>query len=100
MKHDPMITPDKTTYIFIEPNTPEWLYMWAELAQDELNTNLEEPETAHNDGEEWQYMGSETDGETAMHYFRHRNHPRTNRREYVSINSSIDLAIPRTPKAR
>lgn len=33
-------------------------------------------------GECWQYMGTELRGDTWEHVFRHRAHPRTNRREY------------------
>jgi hypothetical protein len=33
-------------------------------------------------GECWQYMGTELRGDTWEHVFRHRAHPRTNKREY------------------
>lgn len=66
---------------FIEPNTAEWKKMWDELASNGINTGIEEPHTASNDGEMWQYMGTETQG----HCFRHRCHPNTDAREYIYI---------------
>lgn len=59
---------------FVEPNTAEWQYMWAELAKRMGGDTAQE----HN-GEVWQYMCSE-DGK---HHFRHRDHPTLGADGYV-----------------
>ena len=66
---------------FVEEKTSEWIVMWDRLAKNPLNYGLL-PRTAEHQGEVWQYMGTAK----GHHEFRHRNHPRTNKREYVRLS--------------
>ena len=66
---------------FIEPDTPEWNVAWSAFSdRSELDVRT---------GEVWQYMGTvkHPDGRW-YHNFRHRCHPRTQKREYVDIPAS------------
>lgn len=77
--------------ILIKPNSPEWDYMWKWLEDHPLNKDIQEPSTALNDGEAWQYMGSWQQDDRAIHSFRHRNHPVTNSIQSVSVQASENL---------
>ena len=77
--------------ILIEPNSPEWEFMWNWLENHPLNKGLEFPSLATNDGENWQYMGSYKEKEKVIHSFRHRNHPVTNSVQTVSVDASTGL---------
>lgn len=77
--------------ILIKPNSPEWDYMWKWLEDHPLNKDIQEPSTALNEGEAWQYMGSWQQDDRAIHSFRHRNHPVTNNIQTVSVQASEDL---------
>ena len=61
--------------ILVEPNSPEWDYMWKFIAEHPINKDIPEPTTAFNNGESWQYMGSYMEGKRVVHAFRHRCHP-------------------------
>ena len=74
--------------ILIEPNSPEWDFMWKWLEDHPINKDITEPTLAVNNGEAWQYMGSFMQGERVIHQFRHRNHPVTNDRKDLSVNAS------------
>ena len=82
------------TCVFIERGTTEWDALWElfrRVAGEKYGTTDladEDPET----GEVWQYMGT-WDGE---HQFRHRNHPKTGRREYLNFRDDHYSA----PKAK
>ena len=77
--------------ILIKIGSPEWDFMWNWLEQHPINKGIEEPSTALNEGEAWQYMGSWQQGDRAIHSFRHRNHPLTNNIQNVSVEASKDL---------
>ncbi len=74
--------------MFIESTDPEWAHMWSLLAASEGDTEC------LNMGEAWQYMGTapaddpEVAPAEAVHCFRHRNHPKTGRRMYMSVAPS------------
>ena len=74
--------------VLIKTDCPEWDFMWNWLASHPLNKGLDEPTTALNENEAWQYMGSYQQKERLLHTFRHRNHPVTNSRQQVSVQSS------------
>jgi len=74
--------------VLIDQNSAEWNYMWDWLASHPLNEGIEEPSIATNNGESWQYMGSYQHGGRLIHTLRHRNHPRYNRIETVSVSAS------------
>ena len=74
--------------VLIEPNSPEWDFMWNWLANHPLNKDIPEPTTAEHEGEAWQYMGSFMQGERVLHQFRHRFHPVTETRQSVSVSAS------------
>jgi len=79
--------------ILIKPNSPEWDFMWKWLEDHPINKGIEEPTTALNEGEAWQYMGSWQQDNSAIHSFRHRNHPVTNSLQNVSVHAS-ELLTP------
>lgn len=63
---------------FIEPGSMEWDVAWGAFSdRSELDART---------GEVWQYMGTalQYDG-SWLHNFRHRCHPRTQKREYVNV---------------
>jgi len=66
------------------PNTQEWVAAWALLADHPLNIELPDPESASNNGEIWEYMGTVDN----KHTFRHRHHPSTSKREYLYFQLS------------
>jgi hypothetical protein len=79
--------------ILIKIGSPEWDFMWKWLEQHPINKGIEEPSTALNEGEAWQYMGSWQQGDRAIHSFRHRNHPVTKSIQNVSVHAS-ELLTP------
>jgi hypothetical protein len=68
---------------FKKPGTTEWDAMWAWVAAHTLNAGLVEPTVGlcPFTNEAWQYMGTRSDGADE---FRHRHHPRTQKREYLA----------------
>jgi hypothetical protein len=64
---------------FISSEEPEWNAMWERLK----TATGDKDYMAENEasGEVWQYMGT-YDG---YHEFRHRHHPKTDKREYKKI---------------
>lgn len=68
-------------HAFVNEGSPEWDYMWAKLAELPLNAGISDPTTAEHNLEVWEYMGTYEN----QHSFRHRNHPKTGKREYVYI---------------
>jgi hypothetical protein len=78
--------------VLIKPESREWNYMWDWVAAHPRNEGLEEPSTATSeDNEVWQYMGSFRQNNLTIHEFRHRNHPLTNKREYLKVKCSEDM---------
>ena len=66
----------------------EWAHAWNALVSIAGAPDYEEEH--HTSGERWQYMGSEPEIQNAaqgrwVHTFRHRDHPRTGRRELVRV---------------
>lgn len=59
--------------------TPQWSKAWSLLANDKLNNG--DPACKNENGEAWQYMGPNVGGQC----FRHRQHPATNKREYITV---------------
>lgn len=77
--------------VLIEPDSPEWLFMWDWLAKHPLNKDIELPMVAMNQGQAWQYMGSYKQKERVIHTFRHRNHPTTGSIQTTSVAASDNL---------
>lgn len=77
--------------ILIEPESPEWNYMWEWLANHPINSGLEEPSIAINENEGWQYMGSFKQANKIIHEFRHRNHPATNAVQSLKVRASENI---------
>ncbi len=78
----------------------EWHYMWLMLGLDPLNIGLKgkpmtkkDPTVAFHKGEAWEYTVTGSQNGKMEHCFRHRNHPKTNQREYVLIPVSKDFTI-------
>jgi hypothetical protein len=65
-------------YIFIKSDSKEWGDMWDFVRTHPINETLDEPCTALNEGEEWQYLGSFKQGDKVISEIRHIQHPRTN----------------------
>lgn len=74
--------------VIVEQGSPEWDEMWNKLNNHPINEGMEEPKTALNNGEVWQYMGSFKQGDKVIHSFRHRQHPRDNQRKDVNFHAS------------
>jgi hypothetical protein len=74
--------------ILIKRDSQEWNNMWDNLAIHPINEGIEEPSVALNESEGWQYMGSFRQDNRIIHEFRHRNHPKFQRREYVKFFAS------------
>jgi hypothetical protein len=77
--------------ILIEPQSPEWNFMWNWLAKHPLNKDIPEPTVALNGEESWQYMGSFKQGDRVIHELRHRNHPTTNSIQSLKLEASPDF---------
>ena len=67
-------------YIFIKSDSKEWGDMWDYVRTHPINEGLDEPCTAENEGEEWQYLGSFKNGNTVISQLIHGKHPKTNQR--------------------
>jgi hypothetical protein len=74
--------------VIVEQVSPEWDDMWNKLNDHPLNEGLEQPKTAVNNGEVWQYMGSYRQADKVIHSFRHRSHPRDNQRKDINFYAS------------
>lgn len=64
--------------IFVKQDSTEWDFIWDYVAKHPINEGLDEPQTALNEGETWQYMGTFKNKDKIIHTFRHRFHPKTN----------------------
>jgi len=77
--------------ILIKRDSQEWNTMWDNLSLHPINEGYEEPSLVINEGEAWQYMGSFRQDNKIIHEFRHRNHPKFGRREYIKFNASPSI---------
>lgn len=80
--------------VIIKRDSPEWNYMWGWLECHPCNNGLKEPTLAMNvNGETWHYMASYHKGnlKEMVHEFRHRCHPITQDRMYLSCKASPDV---------
>ena len=75
--------------LFVTDEHEEWGYMWDSLAQHPINAGLDEPRSAENGDESWEYMGSSIYDAQPKHAFRHRCHPKTQHPESVFVPVSI-----------
>jgi hypothetical protein len=67
-------------------------YMWSELAKLPMNRKNEVPQICENNGEGWQYMGSDLEEDNILfHVFRHRCHPKNSKRIYIRIKARYDF---------
>lgn len=76
--------------LIIKRDSPEWNWMWSQLASHPLNEGIEESTVALNtlNGEAWQYLGSFKNNNEVIHEFRHRSHPLDNERHYYKFRAS------------
>jgi hypothetical protein len=79
----------------VKQGSKEWDYLWSELAKLSINQGLPKPTEAEDEdtGETWQYMGTVIQGNGLVHQFRHRNHPKTKKRELVNIAVSPKMQL-------
>ena len=75
--------------LFVNDEHHEWVYMWDLLAKHPVNAGLDEPRSADNGDDSWEYMGSSIYDGQPKHAFRHRCHPKTKHPESVFIQVSI-----------
>ena len=70
---------------FIERDSDHWHAMWKWLGEHPWNEGLPDPISADCEHECWQYMGTEPGDAPAEWFdcFRHRYHPRLQRRVYL-----------------
>ena len=75
--------------IFVKQDSTEWDFIWDFVAKHPINEDLEEPQTAWNNGEAWQYICTYTNKEKNkfIHEFRHKNHPNTNSIYFIRFSS-------------
>jgi hypothetical protein len=84
----------------------EWAHAWDSLVK--ITGANDYAEEHHTTGEGWQYMGSEPVKQEDpagrwCHCFRHRDHPKTGRREYIWIPATWEWTrrqIVATERAR
>lgn len=74
--------------IFVKQDSTEWEYIWDFVAKHPINEGIDEPRTALNEGQEWQYMGTYKNKNKLIHEFRHLLHPRTNNIYKITFNGS------------
>ena len=74
--------------VLIDPSSLEWQYMWEWLEKHPINEGLENPSSAINNYEAWQYMGSFKQNDKLIHEFRHKNHPLTNSLQALKVSAS------------
>lgn len=72
--------------IFFKRDTAEWDFIWQWLEDHPINEGLEDPKSAINDGEAWQYMGTFRHDDSVVSEFRHRKHPATNSLYVASVS--------------
>jgi hypothetical protein len=79
---------------FVDSESPEWYYMWEQLARHPINRDQADPTLCENNGESWEYMGTELlPNRQWIHKFRHRMHPvMEDEYTYVDVPTSIDQA--------
>ena len=77
--------------IIVKRDSDEWNNMWERVAMHPINEGLPDTSMAMNEGEAWQYMGSFKQGDKVIHEFRHRNHPRFQRQEYLKFEGRDKL---------
>lgn len=77
--------------ILIKRDSQEWERMWDNLAMHPINEGYEAPSLVVNEDEGWQYIGSFRHGKQVVHEFRHKNHPRFGRKEYIKFPASDTL---------
>lgn len=72
--------------VLLKLNSPEWEFAWNWVANHILNRGIDDPSTALNGGEAWQYIGSYWNGsDKLISEFRHKNHPRTGQVHKLSV---------------
>lgn len=84
--------------VLIDPNSPEWEYMWGWLEAHPINEGVENPSEALNEGEAWQYMGSFKKGQRIVHEFRHRKHPAIGKNKKLSVAGSESFTVEQIKK--
>ncbi|WP_435277302.1 hypothetical protein ACMAZF_20325 (plasmid) [Psychrobium sp. nBUS_13] len=96
-------TPEYLNSLFtISSESNEWKYLENELSKIELNKGINQPLVARNYGEVWQYLYSEEARFTVFgkksfnHIFRHRNHPKTHKLEYIEMPASDSFCVTKS----
>jgi hypothetical protein len=77
--------------VLIKQDSQEWERMWEMVSNHPINEGIEHPSIAMNNGEGWQYMGSFKQSNRIIHEFRHRFHPKFQRREYLKFSASDNI---------
>lgn len=77
--------------VLIKQDSQEWERMWDMVANHPINEGIEHPSVALINGEAWQYMGSFKQDNRIIHEFRHREHPKFQRREYIKFGASENI---------
>ena len=77
--------------VLLKLDSEELKYVWSYLAGHPINQGLENPTSALNDGQEWMYMGTFTDGKRYLHQARHRFHPKCDCVKSISLDASKEF---------
>ena len=80
-------------FILVKINSPEWEYMWNWVEAHPINAGLEDPKEALHNDEAWEYVGTYSDDLRAVHTFRHKLHPITNKIENLSLSASSTFNV-------
>lgn len=76
--------------IHVERDTPAWKAAWGGLSAAIARAGLgdgRDRQQYNRDGEGWQILGARLTEAGMRHVFRHRDHPLTERREYIEVDT-------------
>ena len=83
--------------VLLKPESPEMIWLWNWLENHPLNEGLDNPTTALNKGESWQYMGTFEHKGKYVSEFRHRVHIKTQNTEWLKVTHEVnkDSILPK-----
>ena len=89
--------------LLLKEGSPEMEWLWEWLTNHPINESvLDDPTTALNRGEAWQYLGSFRHKGEILHELRHRCHPLTNTLIELKVSASPafteDQILPKNNK--
>jgi|APTNR8051073442_1049403.scaffolds.fasta_scaffold00075_78 hypothetical protein len=91
--------PGNRTLVFVERDEPAWPVLWKYFDSKHilLYGKSDRRDLDPSTGETWQYMGTVLLEEGIEHQFRHRHHPRAQRRLYLAVKLDYATAMMAKP---